>query len=149
MYSGLEITQFAADDQDEVQSLINQGLGEHWGEVDPSFNPDLFNIAETYKNDFFLVARKDGEIVGTGALVHRSDQIGEIVRMSVASKHRRKGIGNLILDELIKIGRENQFTQIILETTETWEDVIAFYMKYGFEITHYKDGDVYFSLKLI
>ena len=30
----------------------------------------------------------------------------------------------------------------------TWQDVIDFYLNYGFEITHYSDGDAYFKLNL-
>jgi hypothetical protein len=40
------------------------------------------------------------------------------------------------------------FRCIVLETTETWHEVIAFYQRSGFEITHYKGGDVYFELVL-
>jgi hypothetical protein len=38
--------------------------------------------------------------------------------------------------------------QITLETTATWREVIAFYLNFGFHITHAKDGDVYFALDL-
>jgi hypothetical protein len=36
----------------------------------------------------------------------------------------------------------------VLETTETWMEVIEFYQRFGFQITNYKDGDVYFALDL-
>jgi hypothetical protein len=36
---------------------------------------------------------------------------------------------------------------VILETTATWENAIAFYQAFGFQISHFADGDVYFALQ--
>ena len=85
---------------------------------------------------------------GTGALVPRYVETAEIVRMSVAGEMRRLGLGSLILQELCAQAKKLGFRRIVLETTETWHTVIAFYQRSGFEITHYKDGDVYFELVL-
>jgi GNAT superfamily N-acetyltransferase len=144
----LIITPFQPENQAAVKNLINQGLGEHWGTIDPNKNPDLNDIATTYKKDIFLVAWLDGEIIGTGGLVHRTDKVAEIVRMSVAPQMRRRGIGHSILNYLVQEARRKGFLKIILETTETWHDVINFYLVNGFQITHNKEGDVYFSLEL-
>ena len=59
---------------------------------------------------------------------------------------RRHGIGRLMLDSLCVEARRRGIRRLVLETTETWQEVIAFYQRYGFEITHYQDGDVYFAL---
>ena len=48
------------------------------------------------------------------------------------------------LDEAYRSG----YKRVILETTETWQEVIEFYKSFGFQITCFKDGDVYFSLDL-
>ena len=61
---------------------------------------------------------------------------------------RRQGIGQQILAELCKRASQDGYEEVILETTATWQDVIDFYLQYGFEITHYEGGDVYFKLKL-
>lgn len=149
MTSGIiSIRPFRPENQVAIQELINSGLGEHWGHTDPHKNPDLFDIAASYKHDTFLVAWQDEEIIGTGALVRRSHITAEIVRMTVSSAHRRLGVGTHILNELVSIAREAGYQEVILETTETWNDVIAFYLAYGFRITHYTNGDVYFTLHL-
>ncbi len=123
--------------QEAVQSLVLTGLAEHWGEADPALNPDLDDIAASYKDATFLVAWLDGRIVGSGALVPRSDQTAEIVRMSVASEYRRQE-------------EESGFRRIVLETTSTWDDVIRFYEGFGFRVTHRRDGrfggEVHFEL---
>ena len=94
------------------------------------------------------VARLEDRIVGTGVLVPRGDGVAEIVRMSVARTLRRCGLGREILARLIDQARGTGVKKTILETTETWSEVIAFYLTNGFRITHHQDGDVYFEMRL-
>jgi putative acetyltransferase len=139
---------FQPADQEKVKELILNGLAEHWGVLDLTKNPDLNNISASYAQDVFLVAWLEDIIVGTGALVHRSDEFAEIVRMSVVKEMRKKGVGRLILQKLIEMAEEKSYRKIILETTNTWVEVIEFYLKCGFTITHEQDGDVYFEMIL-
>jgi ribosomal protein S18 acetylase RimI-like enzyme len=37
---------------------------------------------------------------------------------------------------------------LVLETTETWQEAVAFYQGFGFQETHRKDGDVYLKLEI-
>ena len=144
----LTIVPFQPEDQAEVKRLILAGLTEHWGQLDPTKNPDLNDIGATYAQATFLVAWWHGTIVGTGALLPRSAHSAEIVRMSVAAHMRRHGIGRRLLQHLVAHAKARGYRQIILETMATWHDVIAFYQQQGFQITHYRDGDVYFVLDL-
>jgi ribosomal protein S18 acetylase RimI-like enzyme len=143
---------FRAGDQGAARALILAGLAEHWGTLDPTLNPDLDDIAVAYGAGVFLVAvvEADGaeRIVGTGALQPVDATTGQIVRMSVARKARRQGIGRQILDALLDAARARGMRRVVLETTATWTGAIAFYRRAGFEITHYQDGDVYFTLAL-
>jgi ribosomal protein S18 acetylase RimI-like enzyme len=139
---------FKPEDQAAAKTLILAGLKEHWGTLDPTLNPDLNDIAQTYANATFLVAWQGDKIIGTGALVPRENGVAEIVRMSVAADQRRKGIGRQILQKLCEQAKRNGYKRLVLETTETWTEVIEFYQRFGFQITHYLDGDVYFALDL-
>jgi putative acetyltransferase len=144
----VQILPFKPEDQVAVKDLILAGLGDHWGRIDLTKNPDLDDIATYYAGATFLVAWLHGQIIGTGALVPRRNEVAEIVRMSVHKSYRRAGIGGLILQYLVEQAKASRFKNIILETTATWQEVIAFYLKHGFQITHFKDGDVYFTLAL-
>ena len=144
----LKILPFHLADQPAVKALILEGLVEHWGFLDESKNPDLENIAKSYANGIFLIAWQDDEIIGTGAFVPRTENRVEIVRMSVKKELRRQGIGREILKELCQRAKQAGYTEAILETTATWQEVIEFYLKNGFGITHYQDGDVYFRKNL-
>jgi len=144
----INILPFQPEDQTEVKNLVLAGLSEHWGTLDPSKNPDLNDIGLTYANAVFLIAWQDKKIIGTGALVPRSIDTAEIVRMSVVADMRRNGIGGMILQRLCENAKSKGYKQLVLETTDTWHEVIEFYKKFGFQITHYLDGDVYFALDI-
>ena len=141
----LKLKPFQPSDQQEVKQLILAGLVEHWGFLDETKNPDLDDIATSYAGATFLVGRLGTRIVGTGALVPRSNETTEIVRMSVAKELRQHGIGRQILQALLAQAQAQGFRQVILETTASWEEVVTFYLRCGFQITHYLDGDVYFA----
>ena len=144
----INLKPFQPTDQPAAKALILDGLVDHWGFLDESKNPDLDDIAASYADGTFLVAWRDDEIIGTGAFKPHSAKQVEIIRMSVKKELRRQGIGQQILDELCQRAAQAGYSKVILETTETWQDVIDFYLRYGFEITHHLDGDVYFRKKL-
>jgi GNAT superfamily N-acetyltransferase len=139
---------FCPADQDEVKRLVLAGLVDHWGVLDPTKNPDLEDIAASYAGATFLVARLAGRVVGAGAMVPRGDGAAEIVRMSVARDLRRRGVGRRILTRLVAQARQDGLCRVVLETTASWHEVIAFYLDFGFHITYHAGGDVYFALDL-
>lgn len=144
----ITLSPFTPADQPAVKALVLAGLADHWGTLDPSKNPDLNDIAAAYKDAYFIVAREKDEVIGCGALVPHTPDSAEVVRMSVAAAARRRGLGRRILSALCAEAKARGFRRVILETTQTWSEVIAFYQSFGFRITHYKDGDVYFELLL-
>ena len=111
--SEIRIRPFRPEDQDAAQKLIVTGLAEHFGFLDPHANPDLDDIASTYAHRTFLLAWQGNELAGTGALIHEEEGVGRIVRMSVASHLRRRGIGTLILKHLCEQARAAGYHQIV------------------------------------
>ncbi|MGB9632552.1 MAG: GNAT family N-acetyltransferase [Chloroflexaceae bacterium] len=148
LHDVLSIVPFEPEHQEPVRALILAGLAERWGILDPTRNRDLEDIASTYRHADVLVALLGGRVVGVGACVPRSTEVGAIVRMSVASDLRRHGIGSALLQALSARAQAAGLTRIVLETTATWDDAIRFYQRYGFQMTHVHDGDVYFALDL-
>ncbi len=142
----VQIRPFHPKDQTTVQALILEGLVEHWGFLDPTLNPDLNDIQQSYALGTFLVAEHEDELIGTGALMPEGDNCGRIVRMSVASQRRRLGIGRLMLDALLEAAANVGYNQAVLETTSNWNDAISFYLNYGFEIVVEQDGDFHFVM---
>ncbi|MCP4360200.1 MAG: GNAT family N-acetyltransferase [Chloroflexi bacterium] len=140
----LTIRPFTPQDQSAAKTLILEGLAEHWGGLDSSLNPDLDDIAVSYAAAVFLVACQKDELVGTGALISEGAGVGRIVRMSVAKSERRQGVGRALLQALIQQAQQRNYNLIVLETTVSWEDAKAFYIRNGFTSTHEADGDVHF-----
>jgi putative acetyltransferase len=144
----ITISQFQPEDQCRAKELILAGLAEHLGILDPSMNPDLDDIRSSYAGATFLVAWCGGRIVGTGALVPRGNGTAEIVRMSVAADTRRRGIGSAILQRLCERAKDDGCKHVVLETTETWSEIIEFYKRSGFHVTNCSDGNTHFALDL-
>ena len=134
--------------QSQARELILAGLAEHWDSLDPSKNPDLEDINTTYSQAVFLVALQQERVIATGALIPAANGTAQVVRMSVATEMRRKGVASAMLQALCTRARELGMQQLILETTETWQGAIAFYRDFGFTETHHLSGDVFFRFDL-
>ena len=127
----LEIEPFKREDQEEARDLILVGLGEHFGWIDESANPDIDDIETSFTEGLFLCAWFNDEIVGTGAYIPETGETVRIVRMSTKPSFRRRGIGQHILGQLLDTAKRRGYKKAVLETTETWNEVIAFYKRYG------------------
>lgn len=139
---------FRPEDQPAVRQLILAGLAEHWGVLDPALNPDLADIATIYGQAVFLVAFVGPQLVGTGALIPERAGVGRIVRMSVAHHWRRQGVGRQVLAELLRRAVPAGYGQIVLETTATWSEAIAFYRNNGFKEVGVWEGEMHFVREL-
>lgn len=125
-----------------MRSLILAGLGERFGDIDASLNPDLADIAASYGHGRTVVVRLrgSGAVVATGSVVPRDRTTAEIVRLSVAADHRRSGLGRMIVDELVTTAEAWGATAVVLETTAAWHDAVAFYQACAFAVTHEENG---------
>jgi ribosomal protein S18 acetylase RimI-like enzyme len=139
------IRDFQPVDQPAARTLILTGLGEHWGWIDETLNPDVDDIATNYAGETFLVAYDGDQLIGTGALIHEADGEARVMRMSVAAAARRQRIGSQILEALIERARQRGYSKIVLETTATWSEVIAFYRRHGFRELGERDGEMHFE----
>ena len=144
----LTIRPIAPGEQNDARDLIQVGLAERWGILDPGRNPDLESILTHYRRGVFLVAYLGDELVGTGALLPETGSTCRIVRMSVRTDLRGRGIGSAILDELVRTARTAGYTRIVLETTAAWTDAVAFYRMRGFTSLGVRDGDHHFEREI-
>jgi len=132
---GYTIRPFTPADQAAARSLILTGLGEHWGSIDETLNPDVDDIAAHYPPataDFYVVEDADGAIIGTAGLVQDDAETGRIVRMSVARAARGRGIGKRLVAQLESAARARGYRRLVCETTHDWTDAIALYTATGF-----------------
>ena len=128
------IRPFEPRDHDAARRLILDGLGEHFGWIDETRNPDLDDIMAHYvaAGHVFVVVESDAELVGTGALITESTDTGRIARMSVSRKHRRKGIGRVLVMHLLDAAQRKGLMRACVSTEHGWEDAIGLYKHCGF-----------------
>jgi ribosomal protein S18 acetylase RimI-like enzyme len=137
--AALRIEPFRPPMQSAFRQLVLDGLAEHWGEVDESLNPDLEDVAFTYRNDVVLVAVEAGQPVATGILVLQPPA-GQIVRMSVHQDDKRRGIGAALVSALVQSARDHGVDHLVVETNAAWTEARSFYQQSGFRFTHYAPG---------
>lgn len=90
-------------------------------------NLDLIND-EFESKGIHLICLNDDEVIGTGRL-NVENEISIISQMAIKTTYQKQGVGAKILNELIKLSKENKILKIQLSARET---AINFYEKYNF-----------------
>ncbi len=122
-------------DQPVAQRLI-QALNAELEERYPEEGANHFRLdADEVSGDrgVFLVAYRDDDPVGCGAVRRLEGRDAEIKRMYVARSTRGSGIGRRLLDELVECARELGAQRIVLETGTRQVEALGLYKSAGFE----------------
>jgi putative acetyltransferase len=82
----------------------------------------------------FFSFRRDGELLGVGALKRLDGLHAELKSMHTAEGARRNGVGQAMVDHLIGVARERGFTRLSLETgtMPAFAAARSLYVKSGF-----------------
>jgi ribosomal protein S18 acetylase RimI-like enzyme len=147
---------FRPPDQEPVRALILAGLEARFGILDLACNPDLDQIAQTYR-ETVLVAERAGGVIGCGMLYREdgSDLVGRIARVSMAGSVQGLGLGRRICEALIEHARQRDFHKLLVETNETWSSALGLYHGLGFTEMHrvaapdHECRDVHMALDMI
>ena len=100
--------------------------------VEQSIDPELEWTGDDAQFQSVLAIDEQSVPIGTG----RISAAGEIGRMAVLKNWRGCGVGSLILQQLIKMGRESGLNEVKLSAQL---HALDFYQRHGFEA----QGDVY------
>lgn len=85
------------------------------------------------QNVHLFVARKGGEVVGTGAVVDMSDY-GEIKSMFVAPHARGQGVADAMMRQLEDHARTLNLPVLRLETGNSLNSALRLYGRHGFDL---------------
>ena len=77
----------------------------------------------------FWVVELDGAVIGCGALHVMWEDLAEVRTLAVAPAHRHRGIGHLLLAQLITVARELGVRKVFCLTFE-----VDFFSRHGFRI---------------
>jgi N-acetylglutamate synthase-like GNAT family acetyltransferase len=98
--------------------------------------PDLNNISAFYQinNGNFWIAKIDGDVIGTVALLDIGNNQGALRKMFVHNNCRGKafGVGQRLLTTLLDWAKQKGYKEIFLGTTAKFLAAQRFYAKNGF-----------------
>jgi putative acetyltransferase len=119
-------------DQPDVHALLRQS-DTYFASPYPAASNHLVDIAALSEpNVRFVVARRDGDAVGCGALVLGADGEAELKRMFVAPEARGLKLGSRILDALEAAATAEGVRVLRLETGMRQPEALALYRRRGY-----------------
>jgi len=112
----------------DIKQLKNLYIEAGWWNENDNKDPNLIN--KILQGSFcFAVASINDKIIGMGRAISDSVCDAYIQDVVVLKEYRGKGIGILIMDELIKYLKNKNINWITLVSEP---DAVSFYQKYGF-----------------
>ena len=113
----------------EVQQLVAEHLaGMHSNS--PPGHVNALAIESLRRPDItFWTARIDGQLCACGALKELDAAVGEVKSMRTRPAYLRQGVGQAVLDEIVRTARARGYTHLYLETGtgQAFEAAHAFY----------------------
>tara|TARA_B100001029_G_C14742409_1_gene276209 strand:- start:118 stop:555 length:438 start_codon:yes stop_codon:yes gene_type:complete len=82
-----------------------------------------------------LLTEVDGKIARTISIRKIREESIEIKRMFVRPSFRGKKLGNLMIKEVVRVAKENDFSKLNLDTAEFMSSAVTLYKKMGFKET--------------
>lgn len=134
-----------------LRELILAGLRDRWVEAfDPGVNTDLDDLVTNYvdRGEEIVIIEADCGIVASEILVPDEGTTARIMRISVATGHRRQGPALRIVEELIGRARRRVMSEVGILTDTPWVSAVKLYRKCGFTEIGKDETDTYFVMPL-
>ena len=135
----LKFRRYEAKDNAAAKALNYAGLKQMRPDIDwegievaDGDYDDIGNIYIGNRGDF-IVGTLDGELVVTGAVKKLDETCAEIKRIRVKPEYQRRGYGEAMTYELIRIAGELGYDKIRIDTMTTNTRAQALFKKTGFE----------------
>ena len=105
-----------------IKDILQTDFDEFW-------NSNILKSELENENSKYIVAKENNEIVGFAGIIITPVDI-EITNIVTKKTNRKKGIGKLLLDKLIKMAKEINSESISLEVNENNSIAIHLYEFY-------------------
>ena len=100
----------------DVTALLERHLG-FAHEVTPAGHVHALDVHRLLDPSVtFFSARRDGELLGVGALRELDPSHGEVKSMHTAPAARRQGVGRAMVEHLLAVARARGYERVSLET---------------------------------
>ena len=119
----------------EVQSLVTEHLSGMQNNSPPGHVYALAIDSLRAPSVTFWTAWLGGNLCGCGALKELDLLTGEVKSMRTRAAYLRRGVGQAILDEIVRTARRRGYSRLVLETGtgEAFEPAHMLYRRNGFE----------------
>lgn len=123
----LQIESMSLSTVEAVEALEKECFSNPWS---------LDSLAEELSNPLavFYTASIDGKVVGYVGMHHIIDE-GYITNIAVTESHRRQGIANRLMREILSYAEENDLRMVTLEVRPSNTAAVAMYESLDFEQT--------------
>jgi ribosomal protein S18 acetylase RimI-like enzyme len=133
--AGFNVRSFRESDLDACRVLYVDGLlGGKLAENDTAL--DIADIESAYMqksgSHFWVAETNDGQVVGMIGVQQHEQGIGEIRRLRVYQKHRRRGIGSALVEAAVRFCNEREYLKVTLDTFVEREAAIKLFDKFHF-----------------
>ncbi|PIQ82048.1 MAG: hypothetical protein COV76_05790 [Candidatus Omnitrophica bacterium CG11_big_fil_rev_8_21_14_0_20_64_10] len=123
------------EDTPQIVALVRSILGGEFPQDQAAYaTDDLEHFTQTYggTGSTFLVAEKDGRIVGTLGIKAEGARTAVLRRLFVDPQQRRHGIGSKLFDEALAFCRQQKYREVIIRTSTRMEKAIRLCLSKGF-----------------
>ena len=104
----ISISNMTINDFELIKNILHTDFDDFW-------KPETFKSELLNENSKYIVAKRDGEILGFAGIWKSVDDV-HITNIAVRKDSRNQGIATLLLEKLIEISKDyNYFTSITLE----------------------------------
>ncbi len=121
----IEIENMQVSDLDKILNNLYIDFDDFW-------NYNVFKSELENENSIYIVAKLDNEIIGFAGIWISIDE-AHVTNIVTKKKYRNKGIGTLLLENLINISSSLNLTNITLEVKESNIYAIKLYEKCNFK----------------
>ncbi|WP_241687371.1 GNAT family N-acetyltransferase [Flavobacterium sp. YO64] len=103
----------------------------------------IFNENISNPKNLYLIAENEMEGLGfisfhTQNLLHHCGLVGEIQEFFIHQKHRGKGVGRLLINEIKNFAEQHNLKSIEVTTNKRRVENVAIYENLGFNLSHNK-----------
>ncbi|MCB2376493.1 GNAT family N-acetyltransferase [Hymenobacter sp. BT635] len=150
----LEIIEYAPHYQEDFRRLNHEWITRYF-ELEPADHTTLGDPQThiLYPGGFILLARSQGAIVGTGALLQTADGSWKLAKMAVTAQMQGRGIGYKLCQAILDRARALGVKRVELVSNRTLLPALHVYRKLGFQeiplgTVAYKRGDIKMAVEL-
>lgn len=123
--NNIQIQKMTLQDLDTISPILKTEFDNFW-------NANTLKSEIENPLSYVIVAKCKNEILGFAGIWKAIDTM-HLMDIVVSKKHRRKHIGETMLQKLIEITKENNIKELTLEVSQNNISAIELYTKYNFK----------------